>query len=587
MASGSSLRARKGLAPSGGATNPGSTALKIGFVQVGLKAFRASMLLLSSLVILEAVKTSTIPRPQHLLASFLAAAGTAGVLCQVSGVMPLSRLPLLKGTREAEVEFLAVSFVSLIQCSLLMKTNASGGIYMTWLTFVASCVNGALWLFHVLRADSLMCSPMEGKPVVLRCTRVTETLCGGAVSPSRPRVGLALGMSLVFVCWIVGVLLPWDDVAKHDSRWNAIRQTVTADGADAAWRAKAYWETQKPLILSSLKTNFTLHPYFSWTQVWPGARWDEIINQRITAMGRQLDEQGSYGFKIEKDKCAMFQFFQNQGIPIPNVKTIARDKEEAIAYLRSLKASYDADKNSLTFPMFLKGCHLTQGSDKGMIPIKEKHFKGDGLDTVLIPWLLKKWDQRPNDSGRPWAPTMNRLLDTLEAGMAFQEPFKGMRVSPYNTPLEVKVEVVWGRAYLGLFADYHDVIALRDGSLEFTCRDKACPEWWSHGNHPDLRLKWLVENGHMEAVWALAERAAQTIGIDEARIDIFIDPARPASPVVNEISLSSGHEYMYHTDYLAEAWAAPHLAIHAKKAGVWPAPKVRATNTEVHMQTKA
>lgn len=56
----------------------------------------------------------------------------------------------------------------------------------------------------------------------------------------------------------------------------------------------------------------------------------------------------------------------------------------------------------------------------------------------------------------------------------------------------------------------------------------------------------------MEAVWTLAEQAAQRIGIDEARIDIFIDPARPDSPMVNEISLSSGHEYMYHTDFLAK-----------------------------------
>ena len=93
-----------------------------------------------------------------------------------------------------------------------------------------------------------------------------------------------------------------------------------------------------------------------------------------------------------------------------------------------------------------------------------------------------------------------------------------MRVSPYNTPLEVKVEVLWGHAYIGLFADYHDVIATRDGEMEFSCRDKACSQWWSHGNVPDKRLAWVVENGHMDKVWELAEKTARAIGIDEVRV---------------------------------------------------------------------
>jgi len=545
-------------------------------------ALRFLMSLICALVIIEGVKTIVIPRPQPLCAAFLAVTGGIGLLSQLTSD---KSLPSFKDTRVSEVRLLIGGVLAMAQCTYLMKTNASGGIYMTWITFGACVANLVIWVFLNLRLDSIGVALATGsKGDKTFWGQLGSQVRSNMISPSRPRVLTGFGVILIFLVWLFAVLLPWDDVAKHDSRWNSIRKTLTADGADAARRATAYWGTQKPLIQQSLKTNFTLHPYFAATEVWYGARWDEIINQRISSMGSQLDNEGKKGFKIEKDKCAMFIFFKNNEIPIPDLLTIAYTKDDAMKTLEDIQAN----PSNYKFPMFLKGCHLTQGSDKGMRPLKKKDLTEDRFNNILMPWLEKKWKQRPNDSGRNWATTMNRLLDTLEPGIAFQLPFRGMRVSPYNTPLEVKVEVIWGRAYLGLFADYHDVIALRDGSLEFTCRDKACPEWWSHGNSPDLRLKWAVENGHMEAVWALAERVANAIGIDEVRVDIFIDPSRPTKPVVNEISLSSGHEYMYHTDYLAEAWAAPHLAKSGQmQPGSWPSPRIRATNVEVVDQAPA
>mmetsp|Transcript_2871 Transcript_2871/g.6698 ORF Transcript_2871/g.6698 Transcript_2871/m.6698 type:complete len:570 (-) Transcript_2871:271-1980(-) len=556
------------------------------------RALRGVMAVISFVVVIESVKTASSPRPQAFLAACLAIGGLAGGLCQiVDSKLLVAKLPFTRGTRDIEARMLLGGFLSLFQCTMMMRTNASGGIYMTWITFIASVLNLVIWLLLLMHLDGLLAR-------AIRNWSNSRFFSIKAAPPSREKIGMVLLVTFLVLGWVAGVLLPWDDVAKHDSRYNAIRKTLTSAGSDAAKRAEAYWKTQEPHIKASLQQNFTLHPYFSHTEVWEGARWDEIINQRITAMGRQLDNEGKKGFMIEKDKCAMFEFFQRQGIPIPKIVQISRDHETTVKMLRTIQKN----RNDYSWPLFLKGCHLTQGSDKGMMPLKAKYFEPGQLESNVLPWLRKKWDQRPNDSGRAWAVTMNRLLDTLAPGMAIQGPFRGMRVSPYNTPLEVKVEVIWGRAYLGLFADYHDVIALRDGSLEFTCRDRACPEWWSHGNSPDTRLQWAVENGHMEKVWTLAEQAAQRIGIDEARIDIFIDPARPDAPVVNEISLSSGHEYMYHTDYLAKAWAAPHLEMAKgrkdgspssqqegkyaplRKHSNWPIPKIRQTSVEVHLQ---
>jgi len=312
-------------------------------------------------------------------------------------------------------------------------------------------------------------------------------------------------------------------------------------------------------------------------------RLDQVVNQRLQSFGKQL-RQNSTGFKIEKDKCAMLDFFQSNDINIPKVIGIYHDRKDLYAALNKIKAS----SPMYNYPLFLKGCHLTQGSDRGTVPAFARNFTQVNFKRYLIPWVDAKWDQRPQDRDRPWTDVMNRLLARLEPGIAIQTPFRGLRISPDHTPLEVKVEVVWGRAYLGLFPEYHDIIALRNGEFEYTNRDEHSPEHWTLGNVPDTRLKWLQDRGHMEAVWALAEKVARRIGIDEIRVDIFIDPERPESPAVNEVSLSSGHNYLYHSPYLAAAWSGPHLALRGEKGNFetrWPKPKVRQTSVQVHEQT--
>ncbi len=544
---------------------------------------RALMCLASLLSVVEGFRATLTYQAQNMLAAsiILVSVGTLGSQLLSSRALGIGRL-----MDRRERALVALSGL-LVQSTLLMRTESPGGIYMTWITFATAILALVYWLAAHLGLIELAARAMSSGGRSLP----------GASQWRRPTSSAAsvVGVvGLVFAGWVVLVLLPWDDVAKHDSRWNAIRRTLFADGADAAQRAEAYFQSQRPLIEQNLRAGanggFTLHPYFAKSVMWPDARWDQIIHQRVRSMGAQLTKSGASGFKIEKDKCAMFKFFEQNGIPIPRVLKVYRSREELEARLSQIRREVQSDPNAYAFPMFLKGCHLTQGSDKGMVPLKRRDFTDTAAFNSLTAWVDRKWPQRPNDNGRGWSAVMNQLLGTLEPGMAIQGPFTGMRVSPYNTPLEVKVEVVWGRAYLGLFADYHDVIALRNGALEFSCRDRACPQWWTHGNVPDTRLAWVVENGHMDAVWQLAERVAKDIGIDEVRVDIFINPCEPSKPVVNEISLSSGHEYMYHTDFLAKSWAGPHLTrlgISQPLGDVWTAPTVRklpSPDLEVHDQ---
>jgi len=326
--------------------------------------------------------------------------------------------------------------------------------------------------------------------------------------------------------------------------------------------------------------------YFAQTEVRQGMRLERLYHQRLLSFERQLALNAT-GFMIEKDKCAMLNFFQQQNIRIPRVVGIFHEKEAMYKMFEQVQTS----STSYNYPLFVKACHLTQGGDKGTKPAFAKNFTKGHMQKYLFPWVEKKWRQRPTDDNRPWSGTMNHLLSYLKPGIALQTPFRGLRISPEHIPLETKVEVVWGRAYLALFPDYHDIIALRGGKFEYTDRRAEAPEQWTNGNVPDNRLKWMVDGGHMEAVWALAEDVARAIGIDEIRVDVFVDPERPESPMVNEISLSSGHNYMFHAANLARAWIGPHIARLAaersESKSVWPVPILRRTTKQVHLQTVA
>lgn len=81
-----------------------------------------------------------------------------------------------------------------------------------------------------------------------------------------------------------------------------------------------------------------------------------------------------------------------------------------------------------------------------------------------------------------------------------------------------------------------------------------------HG-HPlpkNVWYNWIFEEGHMECVWRLGERAAMLMGIDEVRIDIFISRGNPHGCVINEDSISSGHPYGAHGPFLTKLWFEPH-----------------------------
>merc|ERR1719161_2717967 len=98
-------------------------------------------------------------------------------------------------------------------------------------------------------------------------------------------------------------------------------------------RAKSYYERQKPFFQQAAR-NFKLHPYFSHTNVtFPNGNpasgmWPALIHQRVKAFAQLLREEGKDDFKVEKDRCIMHKFLENNDIPMNEVYGMWRDKDQ-------------------------------------------------------------------------------------------------------------------------------------------------------------------------------------------------------------------------------------------------------------------
>ena len=71
--------------------------------------------------------------------------------------------------------------------------------------------------------------------------------------------------------------------------------------------------------------------------------------------------------------------------------------------------------------------------------------------------------------------------------------------------------------------------------------------------------RWIVDEGHLDRVWMLAESASKIMGIDQVRIDIFIQRGHPERVSINENSISSGMGYRSHFEFMPRVWAAGHV----------------------------
>ncbi|CAE8619987.1 unnamed protein product [Polarella glacialis] len=317
--------------------------------------------------------------------------------------------------------------------------------------------------------------------------------------------------------------------------------------------AHEYYKQQQPLVEESAK-NFYLHEY--WNDMQAASRdddWIDTLAVRAAGMRKQFDQNGREDFRVEKDKCDMFEFLTRNEFPLPKVYGIWRSSPTD--FMENLQSGRAIPANT-SYPVFLKMCHLTQGVEDSVRRFSDFQKTQGQSGEELNKFLEQKWQRHANDADRIFAEDGNVITQTLQPGVSLQAGFAD--------PVEFKVLVIWGRAYLAYHMEAEGIV-LRDGTFEQGGRTTpwglAVPRQVA-----DLpEIAWVQNEGHLPRIWALAESAALAMGIDQVRIDIFIRKGEPEAVTINEISLSSGMPNHMHSDFLGNLWMDPHVNSWYKK----------------------
>jgi len=358
------------------------------------------------------------------------------------------------------------------------------------------------------------------------------------------------------------VLPPYIDRSKHYYSQHQLGHTARSTvlrlvhgSSNSYTAAQEYFEAQKPLFEEAAR-NFELHPAFCDLAGIPWApSFYDMVALRMKKLGRNWDLHKWDDFRIEKDKCVVNAFLANNSLPHSRVIGIWRDPK---LLMESMNAELDKLKPE-EFPVFLKSCHLTAGADNSVWrpPISSKQ-NFESTKAELQKWVDQKWKHRSHDYERTWFADANYLTATLDAGFILQ--------TPAAFTVEIKTEVIWGRAYLlmvdGMQSDEnkHESVGgaiTRDGQIQYYEPGSFRGDWLNQASH-NKDLEWIVEESHHKKIIELSEKMAKLIGIDEIRVDIFIKKGDVNAAMVNEDSISSGGQYRSHFMHIAETWAMGH-----------------------------
>eukprot|EP00041_Stephanoeca_diplocostata_P017047 m.339113 g.339113 ORF g.339113 m.339113 type:complete len:464 (-) comp20576_c0_seq3:126-1517(-) len=364
--------------------------------------------------------------------------------------------------------------------------------------------------------------------------------------------------------------------------------------------AENYYEETLPLIAQS-RQEFVMHDYFKLPDPTNNgsisAEWIDMIKLRMKSWAH-LQHNGIDHHKVEKDKCECQKFLTAAGV---RTVPILGEWRESTWDRKAFRAVLEGE----TYPIIIKMGHIQQSRALRIFRSKEKTLAE--FDDV-VSWVESWFPERFDDASRSWKNDVNVLYNALSPCVLVHPVLTGDWIAPTGAPIELKVEVVWGRAYLAFIETREcavkfmgvwlqpqsSFVLLRNGKLvrfvEWPKRFRW--EWifpWDQvfqylANVPydspeDPLLapyRFVADEPYLSRVFATAETVARRLGADQVRVDIFVSRDPDEWPIVNEISLSSGHYYRYHNDFLAQQWGYGHsqqAAVNKHYSGDFPVPR--------------
>ena len=212
--------------------------------------------------------------------------------------------------------------------------------------------------------------------------------------------------------------------------------------------ARAYYDSQRPLVLESAR-RFEAND--AWTlgmhlDTYKMYYYDVVTVRTEMMLQRWLADPRNDDFLWEKDKCVMYTWFRRNGFPFSKILREWHDipgssehvADVIAADMRNLSGHSPYGPHPITYPSWMKCCHLTQGHSHSTSKVRStSSVEGPSAHRE---WMESHWTERPNDNERAWAEAHNTLVNTIPPGFLLQEN--------HRFDAEFKIMVVWGRCVL-------------------------------------------------------------------------------------------------------------------------------------------
>jgi hypothetical protein len=170
-------------------------------------------------------------------------------------------------------------------------------------------------------------------------------------------------------------------------------------------------------------------------------KYDEMVTRRFRAMAQKKQRYGRSDALVEQDKCTMYDFLQLNAVPTPPVLGLWRNDTALLTEVESGMAFAKVEK----WPVFLKCCHLTQGSANSVLRIKSRQWATENLP-ALSQFIREKFHQRAHDHGRPWVKYGDVLSAAARPGFIMQgpAPLTHHDEDGVDRIFEMKTHTYWG-----------------------------------------------------------------------------------------------------------------------------------------------
>jgi len=362
--------------------------------------------------------------------------------------------------------------------------------YFRYLTAVVCVVSYILGTHHLLNIFT-----MDGSFDHWNIT-IVSSICFGILASQKNEVFRLAGLS------VSALFLLWFNLHQYAMMWEAFIYASSFD----------------------MPRSYKVHPYWSLNSLEPisSTNFVDLSVARAQRIFDQFPERLDY--QVEKSKCKMYDYMEKNGMAHGDVLKMFLNENAKGDFWDWIKL-----QDSNEFPLVIKFCHLTQGSqvqgkNEGEVAIKGNTFFLSSPTKVksdeFREWIETGFSLESMDPGRKWEHLMENPLKATPPGILIQRAWKSFSGLP--GPLEVKFVVLWGKAYLARF-EKMDGFMMRSSNrfrmkpLESLTPYDAFPWPFSALSSKVSDYVPNIER-HLEAAKRLAEWDAQNMAIDFLRV---------------------------------------------------------------------